>query len=80
MGNIVFLHEKGAAAFFEDHPLDPFYIFTTLEALNGSLLSRVQDALKQPSKHLKQQSFYRRRIRLERKEFDLQVESIFGSS
>lgn len=78
MGNIVFLHEKGAAAFFEDHPLHSDYIFTTQDVRNGSLLSRVREVLQQPEDHLKRQEYYRRRISMEKEEFDWQVKCAFG--
>ena len=79
MGNILFLHEKGAASFFEDHPLHSDYIFTSLDVHNGSLLSKVQQALSDPGLHFKRQAQYRHRVKMEREEFDWQVKGIFGA-
>lgn len=78
MGNIIFLHEKGAACFFEDHPLHSDYIFTTRDVENGNLIERVNKALAEPAIHFERQSYYRQRIKMEKTEFDWQVKTIFG--
>jgi len=78
MGNIIFLHEQGAACFYEDHPLDTFYLFTQLDVINGTLKNKIECVLKDPIAHFNQQTFYRHRIKMERNEFDLQVKMIFG--
>lgn len=79
MGNILFLHDQGAASFFEDHPLHSDYIFTSLDVHNGSLLSKVQQVLSDPDLHFKRQAQYRHRVKMEREEFDWQVKAIFGA-
>jgi hypothetical protein len=78
MGNIVFLHKQGAAVFFEDHPLDSHYLFTTEELMSGNLLAKVKDVLQDTETHFKRQAQYRHRITMEKQEFDWQVRTIFG--
>ena len=76
-GNVIFLHERGAANFYVDHPLDPFYLFTGLDIANGSLHKRVTWALQNREHALDQQALYRARIAHERDEFEWQVKSWF---
>ena len=78
MANIIFLHDQGSARFYEDHPLNPWYLFTSSDLLNGTLHSKVSAVLEDPIKHFQMQAFYRHRIQLEKEEFDLQVKTIFG--
>ncbi len=75
---IVFLHEQGSACFFEDHPLHSEYIFTSHDVMSGTLLSKVQQVLKDPAYHLKRQEIYLKRIKAEKSEFDWQVQMLFG--
>ncbi|MEI6573862.1 MAG: hypothetical protein WCO61_10005 [Alphaproteobacteria bacterium] len=76
-GNIVFLHERGAAAFHLDHPLDRFFLFTSTDVSNGSLYERVKKALSDPDTHYASQSTYHSRIFIEREEFLTQVKMNF---
>ena len=76
-GNIVFLHERGAAAFYLDHPLDRFFLFTSADISNGSLYNRVKEALADPDAHFAAQSIYHSRIFIEREEFLNQVKMNF---
>ena len=76
-GNIVFLHERGAAAFHLDHPLDRFFLFTSADVSNGSLYNRVKKALSEPETVFAAQSIYHSQIFIEREEFLTQVKMNF---
>jgi len=76
-GNIVFLHERGAAAFHMDHPLDRFFLFISTDVSNGSLYERVKQALADPDKAFSAQRIYHARIATERDEFSFQVKFNF---
>ena len=76
-GNVVFLHERGAAAFHLDHPLDRFFLFTSADVSNGSLYERVRKVLAEPEKFFASQSTYHARIYFEREEFLTQVKMNF---
>ncbi|MEN9755409.1 MAG: hypothetical protein RLZ07_1791 [Pseudomonadota bacterium] len=76
-GNVVFLHERGAAAFHLDHPLDRFFLFTSADVSNGSLYERVRKVLAEPEKFFASQSTYHSRIYFEREEFLTQVKMNF---
>jgi hypothetical protein len=76
-GAIVFLHERGAAANFHDHPLDRFYLFNEEDIDTGSLASRVKEAISNREHHRAMQQVYRQRIRLGFEEFMLQVRTFF---
>jgi len=75
--NIIFLHEKGSATHYGDFPVDSYYLFTSTDVHNGSLSSRVREALSNYDDHLARQAFFRQRIVLEQEEFSLQVASTF---
>ncbi|HTC43974.1 MAG TPA: hypothetical protein VK696_02900 [Steroidobacteraceae bacterium] len=76
-GAIVFLHERGAAASFQDHPLDRFYLFNEEDIDTGSLASRVAEAISDPERHRALQQVYRQRILFGCEEFMLQVRTFF---
>ena len=76
-GNIVFLHERGAAAFHLDHPLDRFFLFTSADVSNGSLYERVKKVLEEPDRFFAAQSLYHSRLIIEREEFFTQVKLNF---
>jgi hypothetical protein len=71
------LHERGAAAFHLDHPLDRFFLFTSADINNGSLYERVKKVLAEPDKYFAAQSSYHSRISFEREEFLTQVKMNF---
>lgn len=68
-GNIVFLHERGAAAFHLDHPLDRSFLFTAADVSNGSLYGRVKQALDHADNSFAAQHRYHSRISVEKGEF-----------
>lgn len=76
-GTIVFLHERGAANFYLDHPLDPFFLFTVSDLTNGELYRRVMGVLSNRGAALQKQALYRSRISFEREEFEWQIASWF---
>ncbi len=76
-GAVVFLHERGAAEFFADHPLERNYLFDMGDIVNGDLQRRVREVLADPGAHLRRQRYYRQRVRMEKEEFELQVRSFF---
>lgn len=76
-GAVVMLHEKGAAAHFADHPLDPMYLFSLADIRSGALATRVVEIASNYSWHFDQQKFYRQKIFLEKDEFTLQTKVIF---
>lgn len=76
-GNIVFLHERGAAAFHLDHPLDRFFLFTSADVSNGSLYERVKKVTEEPDRFFAAQSLYHSRLVIEREEFHTQVKMNF---
>lgn len=76
-GNIVFLHERGAARFYLDHPLEAAYLFTSEDVRSGALHARVKAALNDVAANFTAQSRYRTHIALEKAAFDLQVRDAF---
>lgn len=76
-GAIVFLHERGAALHFQDHPLDRFYLFNEQDIDTGSLASRVAEAISDRERHYARQQVYRQHVRLGFEEFMLQVRQFF---
>jgi hypothetical protein len=76
-GAIVFLHERGAALHFQDHPLDRFYLFNEQDIDTGSLASRVEEAISDRERHYARQQVYRQQVRLGFEEFMLQVRQFF---
>lgn len=76
-GAIVFLHERGAAANFHDHPLERFYLFNEQDIDTGYLASRVEDAVSNREHHYSRQQVYRQQVRLGFEEFMLQVRTFF---
>ncbi len=78
-GAIVLLHERGAANFFTDHPLDEQYLFGLADIESGGLHHRVRAILSDLDTHRKNQAYYRQRILLERDEFEMQVKAFFFS-
>lgn len=67
-GNIVFLHERGAAAYYVNK-LDRIFLFTSADISNGTLYKRVKKALGDPDTYFSAQSNYHSRIIIEREEF-----------
>ncbi len=76
-GAIVFLHERGAAQHFQDHPLERFYLFTEHDIDTGALASRVEEAIADRERHYARQQVYRQQIRLGFEEFMLQIRTFF---
>ncbi len=76
-GNVLFLHEKGAAANSVDHPLDPSFLFSADDVADGSLHERIVATLSDPDRWFARQSGYRSAITVEQELFTLQVRSEF---
>ena len=76
-GALVFLHERGAATFYADHPVDPQFLFNLMDLHNGSLLARVTSAVANYETLRQTQNYYRQRIRVERDEFYSQIRCLF---
>lgn len=76
-GNVVFLHEKGAAACYGDYPVDRTYLFTQRDLASGLLATRVREALADYPQHLAKQAPLRQQIILEPEVFAQQVASAF---
>jgi len=76
-GAVVFLHRRGAAACFTDHPLAPVYLFSVDDIDSGELHRRVRAVLVDPAAHRHNQRYYRQRVRMEKEEFELQVRTFF---
>lgn len=73
-GNVVFLHERGAAQHYEDFPVQSHYLFTEQDVASGQLLAKVRQVLADPEPHRYRQNGLRQRVELEPQEFQLQVE------
>ena len=76
-GAIILLLRAGASKQFEDHPLDPKYIFNEEEIASGQLRDKVLDVIENSQEHYENQRIYRQKILLEREEFSHQVRSLF---
>ena len=76
-GNIVFLHERGAAEHYEDFPIDRGYLFTEQDVTSGALARRVRETLADSAPHRANQAGLRQRVMLEPQEFRLQVAQAF---
>lgn len=76
-GNVVFLHERGAAQHYEDFPVDAGYLFTEQDIHNGELAKRIRETLADPRQHLANQAALRQRVTLEPQEFRTQVQQGF---
>jgi hypothetical protein len=76
-GSIILLLGVGSAKMFEDHPLDPYYIFDEPDILSGHLSDKVMDVIKNSKTHYENQRLYRQRVLLEREQFSYQTRALF---
>jgi hypothetical protein len=76
-GAIVLLLGAGAARQFEDHPLDPYYVFDEPDIVSGQLRDKVLHVLADCRRHYENQRIYRQSILLEREQFAHQVRRWF---
>lgn len=76
-GCLVFLHRQGSAAYYEDSPLDDFFLFTVEDILSGNLGQRIKLALLNINSMRSMQQYYRNKIINEKKEFELQCINFF---
>lgn len=76
-GAVVFLHERGAASCYADHPLDSFYLFREQDIESGLLHAKITTVLARHAEHFAKQRLYRQRVLLEVDEFALQVKTAF---
>jgi hypothetical protein len=76
-GAVVLLHAAGAARHYADHPLAPEYLFTDEDVESGRLHRQVEEILREPEIHRKNQHLYRDAILLERERFVLEVRAFF---
>ncbi|MFX1716204.1 tetratricopeptide repeat protein [Paraburkholderia sp. A1RO-5L] len=76
-GAVIFLHDRGAARHYADHPLDRFYLFSDDDIETGLLHTKIQDVLAHHAEHFANQRIYRQRVVLEMDEFVLQVKTAF---
>jgi hypothetical protein len=79
-GCIVFLHRQGAANFYEDSPLDDFFLFTSEDILTGNLAERIRFALDNLIEMRNFQSYYNNKIINERIEFEFQCNNYFTTN
>jgi len=79
-GCLIFLHRKGSAGYYEDSPLDDFFLFTGEDITSGNLERRIKLALENISSMIPLQQYYRNKILNERKEFELQCINFFTVS
>ncbi|CAG9194459.1 putative Protein O-GlcNAc transferase [Paraburkholderia tropica] len=76
-GAVVFLHERGAASCYADHPLDSFYLFREQDIESGLLHAKITTVLARHAEHFAKQRLYRQRVLMEVDEFALQVKTAF---
>jgi hypothetical protein len=76
-GCLVFLHRQGSAAYYEDSPLDDFFLFTSDDIISGNLGERVKLALESIAYMKSFQNYYVNRIKNEKREFELQCLNFF---
>lgn len=76
-GCIVFVHRQGSAAYYEDSPLDDFFLFTSDDVTSGNLAQRVKLALENLESMKELQQYYRNKILNEESEFNFQCINYF---
>jgi hypothetical protein len=76
---VIFLLNQGAGRFYLDFPIPNFFRFDIEDIENGVLYRKVLEVMKNPNLFLSQQNYFRKKITLEKSEFELQVESFFFS-
>jgi len=74
---IVFVHKMGAAVNSIDYPLDDFFKFNTQDVHTGDLANRVRYAIDNYDECLKNQAYFRKKIKYEENEFNMQVDAFF---
>lgn len=74
---IIFLHRKGSADYYEDSPLDDFFLFTEEDIDSGNLGDRIRLALDNKYKMRSFQDYYKNKIYNEKKEFEFQCINFF---
>lgn len=76
-GCVVMTYRAGAAQFFEDVPIEPFYKFTKMDIEKGLLCETLRKVDEDYASHWNAQERYRARIRQEKSIFEAEALSIF---
>jgi hypothetical protein len=76
-GCLVFLHRQGSAAYYEDSPLDDFFLFTSDDISSGNLSGRIKFALDNMHEIKAFQDYYKNKIKNEKNEFKFQCINFF---
>ena len=76
---IIFVHKIGAAVNSIDFPLDDFFKFNNQDIHTGDLAVRVQYAIDNYDECFKNQTYFRKKIKYEETEFNMQVDAFFIS-
>ena len=74
---VIFLLDQGAGRFYLDFSIPNFFRFNIEDIENGVLYRKVLEVIKNPNLFLNQQNYFRKKIALEKSEFELQVKSFF---
>lgn len=77
-GCTIFIHNRGAAAYYYDYPIPNYYRFSTEDVGSGSLYRRIRAALDEPSVTWNDQAAFRQLVRGEKSVFFKQVADILG--
>ena len=77
-GAIVFLHNKGAGAVYDDFPVPDFYRFQTGDVASGRLHEQVAAVLADRATHWRAQETFRQEVRWERAGFIDEVCKLLG--
>jgi hypothetical protein len=77
-GGVVFLHNKGSAAVYDDFPVPDSYRFDAEDVTSGRLYHRIQAVLADRQRHWGEQEMFRQEIRWERAAFGDQVWKLAG--
>lgn len=77
-GCCILTGKEGAAAFFEDVAIDSSYKFENPTGSIPRIIATIEDVFANYPAHLKQFSYYRRRISEEKEEFEKQAAQLFN--
>jgi hypothetical protein len=77
-GSIVFLHRKGAGAFYDDFPVPDFFRFDIEDVASGALAEKLGAVVADPASHWAQQQVFRTGVGWERRLFAQQVMRLLG--
>lgn len=76
-GCLVFLHRQGSAAYYEDSPLDDFFLFTSEDVTSGNLSERIKFSLANIDQISSFQDYFKNKIKNEKSEFKFQCLNFF---